>query len=68
MIDLKSNRLIFDSKIEMIESWEVWWMTPKGLIRDREQAVNAAMSNGWPIEVIRPVTVAVGPTFYEVAP
>ncbi len=66
MINLETNEIILGEEKEMIDFWEVWWHTPKGLMQNIAMARALCKDNDWPMDVIRPVPVAISSTLYEV--
>lgn len=68
MIDLHRNIIKIDDKEERILVFEVWFSTPKGLIVKLEDAKKMCDELDWPIDVIRPVSIAISTTMWEVCP
>lgn len=67
MVDRRNQRLIQGGKNEPIVRFEVWWQTPFGLFLDIKEAIKKLDETDMDIEgLIRPVSVAVGTTTYEV--
>jgi hypothetical protein len=53
--------------MEPITSWEVWFQTPKGLVKTLKEAVQICLSNDWDATMVIPVPVANGSTgYYEI--
>lgn len=60
MFDLNGPSLTFNESEVRIKTWEVWFMTPKGLVTDFTEAKNICLANDWePNLVISPVPVAI---------
>lgn len=68
MISLVENTLVQGGKIECIEKWEVWFMTPFGVSPDYKEAEARLKEIDIPVSVIRPVPVAISKSMYEVQP
>lgn len=66
MIDIEKGTITIGNQEDTIDHYTCWWMTPKGLYINLEEAKAILKANEWPIEVLRPVPVAVGLTLYEV--
>jgi hypothetical protein len=62
MISLKEKKLVVNGVSEDIIRWEIWWMTPYGLVGSLDSALHLC-----PDELmIRPVCVAISEKGYEV--
>lgn len=59
MINLREKTIELRGQTGDIECFETWWITPKGMIADLDEALNIAKAMGYPDEVLRPVTVAI---------
>ena len=62
LIDLENQTL----NDEPIERWEVWFSTVKGTTRSLEEAVQVHKDCDFPPEIIKPVSVAISKSYYEV--
>lgn len=63
MIDVP-NKLV--NGVSIIR-WEVWFISIKGLYKDVDDAVQVAVQNDFdPALIVRPVSVAIGESTYEV--
>lgn len=60
--------LVIGDKAEIVQRWEVWFSTPKGLVVKLTDAYKMCAELDWPLDVIRPVPVAIGETMWEVCP
>jgi len=59
MFNLTERTLIFGGKTLPIVKWEVWFMTPFGLIADLQEANQRCIDNDMnPNQVVSPVPVA----------
>ena len=65
MVDLESNTVKTMGKTEKIIRWEVWFWTIKGLFPSLEAAIESAREIDFPVEMVKPVPVAIGETIYE---
>lgn len=67
MIDIARGYITIQGKEEEIKKFEVWFQTPFGLLEARIDAVNRCLGNDMdPTQCIRPVSVAVSESSYEV--
>lgn len=67
MIDLVNKVLTRANDVTPIKTFEVWWQTPNGLFTDLDEARGWCVAKDMPLEVIRPVPVAIGENaYYEV--
>lgn len=61
MVDLDQKIVGINKEYTAISTWEVWFQTPFGLIRNFDEAVLRCKTNDLdPNMVIQPVPVAVG--------
>jgi hypothetical protein len=59
MIDMLHGTMRLETaRYEKIERWEVWFRTMEGLFTNLPDAVESAQKTEMPVEMIRPVAVA----------
>ena len=67
MFDIEQQEIRLQGKTEKILRYEVWFMTPFGLIDNLEEAIERVKRIDMVVELtIRPVAIAISETLFEV--
>ena len=65
MVDLEKEIIYLEGKREEIKEWQVWWISPNGLHQSLQEAKLEMEKLGAELLMLRPVSVAVSDTLYE---